>query len=120
MLGSDPPAPELTDACWINADYALRLAEPRGPVVLLNSWVLSCYNCTNTVPSLVELDHRYRHRELTLIGIHTPEFPPYSGEHDKANLARALVKHGVTIPMPSATTVARGTPTESVSGRVSP
>ena len=52
-------------------------------MVLLNFWVFTCYNCTNTVPSLVRFDQTYRDRGLTLIGIHTPEFPPYAGEHDK-------------------------------------
>ena len=95
---SGSPAPELTNTSWLNADHPLRLVELRGRVVLLNFWVFTCYNCTNTVPSLVEVDQRYRDRGLTLIGIHTPEFPPYSGEHDKGNLARALAKHGIAYP----------------------
>jgi len=91
-------APELGNTSWLNADHALRLAELRGQVVLLNFWVFTCYNCTNTVPSLVDFDRRYRDRGLTLIGIHTPEFPPYSGEHDKGNVARALTKLGIAYP----------------------
>jgi len=75
-------APELRNTSWLNADHALRLAELRGRVVLLNFWVFTCYNCTNTVPSLVEFDRRYRDTGLTLIGIHTPEFPPYSGARE--------------------------------------
>ena len=92
------PAPELTNSSWLNADHPLRLAELRGRVVLLNFWVFTCYNCTNTVPSLVEFDHRYRDRGFTLIGVHTPEFPPYSGEHDRGNLARALAKYHISYP----------------------
>src|SRR5436309_1090838 len=88
------PAPELTNASWLNADRPLRLAELRGRVVLLNFWVFTCGNCTRTVPSLVEYDRRYRERGLTIIGIHTPEFPPYAGEHDKGNLAPALELDG--------------------------
>src|SRR5713101_761571 len=95
---SGTPAPELTNTSWLNADHPLRLAELRGRVVLLNFWVFTCYNCTNTVPSLVEFDRRYRDTGLKLIGIHTPEFPPYAGEHDKANVARALVKLGISYP----------------------
>jgi len=34
-----------------------------------------------------------------LIGIHTPEFPPYSGEHDKSNVARALQQYGIEYPV---------------------
>jgi len=96
--GGDRTAPELTNPSWLNVDHPLRLAELRGRVVLLNFWVFTCYNCTNTVPSLVELDRRYRADGLSLIGIHTPEFPPYSGEHDKSNVARALAKQSITYP----------------------
>ncbi len=94
----DTSAPELNNTSWLNAGHPLRLAELRGRVVLLNFWVFTCYNCTNTVPSLVAFDRSYRARGLTLIGIHTPEFPPYGGEHDKGNVARALVKLGITYP----------------------
>ena len=91
-------APELANASWLNSDHPLRLRQLRGRVVLLNFWVFTCYNCTNTVPSLVEFDRRYRDQGLTLIGIHTPEFPPYAGEHDKGNVARALAKYGIAYP----------------------
>jgi thiol-disulfide isomerase/thioredoxin len=95
---ADTSAPELENSTWLNTTHPLRLAELRGRAVLLNFWVFTCYNCTNTVPSLVEFDRRYRDHGLTLIGIHTPEFPPYAGEHDKGNLARALAKLGITYP----------------------
>jgi thiol-disulfide isomerase/thioredoxin len=95
----DPrPAPAWDNASWLNADSAVRLDQLRGKVVLLNFWVFTCGNCTRTVPSLVELDRRYRPEGLTLIGIHTPEFPPYAGEHDKGNVARALAQYGITYP----------------------
>ena len=70
----------------------------RGRVVLLNFWVFTCGNCTRTVPSLVDFDRRYRSQGLTLIGMHTPEFPPYAGEHDRANVARALVQYDISYP----------------------
>src|SRR5258708_26967884 len=82
-----PSAPELGNQSWLNADHPLRLAQLRGRAVLLNFWVFTCYNCTNTVPSLVELDPRYRYRGLTLIGMHPPQFPPYAREHHSGNVA---------------------------------
>ena len=94
----ETPAPELTNTSWLNSDQPLRLSELRGRVVLLNFWVFTCGNCTRTVPSLVAYDRQYRERGLTIIGIHTPEFPPYAGEHDKGNLARALDRQGITYP----------------------
>jgi thiol-disulfide isomerase/thioredoxin len=92
------PAPEWHNASWLNTDHALTLGELRGRVVLLNFWVFTCYNCTNTVPSLVDFDRKYRDKGLTIIGIHTPEFPPYAGEHDKGNVQRALRKYGIEYP----------------------
>ncbi len=96
--GPGAPAPELTNMSWLNSDQPLRLSELRGRVVLLNFWVFTCGNCTRTVPSLVAYDRQYRERGLTIIGIHTPEFPPYAGEHDKSNVARALSRQGITYP----------------------
>ena len=37
-------------------------------------------------------------RGLTVVGIHTPEFPPWSGEHDRANVAQALARYGIEYP----------------------
>jgi thiol-disulfide isomerase/thioredoxin len=93
------PAPSWRNTSWLNADHPLTLSELKGRVVLLNFWVFTCYNCTNTVPSLVDFDRRYRGQGLTVIGIHTPEFPPYAGEHDKGNVARALRKYGIDYPI---------------------
>jgi thiol-disulfide isomerase/thioredoxin len=92
------PAPEWKNESWLNAANPLTLASLRGKVVLLNFWVFTCYNCTNTVPSLREFDRLYRDKGLTVIGVHTPEFPPYAGEHDKANVAKALEREGIRYP----------------------
>jgi thiol-disulfide isomerase/thioredoxin len=92
------PAPAWDNTSWLNTDTPVRLDQLRGRVVLLNFWVFTCGNCTRTVPSLVKLDSRYRPEGLTLIGIHTPEFPPYAGEHDKGNVAKALVRYDITYP----------------------
>jgi thiol-disulfide isomerase/thioredoxin len=92
------PAPQWKNESWLNTDTPLSLGELRGKVVLLNFWVFTCYNCTNTVPSLVDFDHRYRDQGLVLIGIHTPEFPPYAGEHDRGNVARALRQYHIDYP----------------------
>lgn len=96
--GAHGPAPSWRNSSWLNTDHPLTLEELRGRVVLLNFWVFTCYNCTNTVPSLVDFDRKYRDRGLTLIGIHTPEFPPYAGEHDKGNVERALRKYAIEYP----------------------
>jgi thiol-disulfide isomerase/thioredoxin len=91
-------APAWDNASWLNADAPLRLDRLRGRVVLLNFWVFTCGNCTRTVPSLVKFDSQYRPQGLALIGIHTPEFPPYAGEHDRSNVANALVRYSIDYP----------------------
>ncbi len=92
-------APSWKNSSWLNAERPPTLESLRGRVVLLNFWVFTCYNCTNTVPSLVDFDRKYRNSGLTLIGIHTPEFPPYAGEHDKGNVQRALARLGILYPI---------------------
>jgi thiol-disulfide isomerase/thioredoxin len=96
----DPhPAPPWANGSWLNSSHPLKLDELRGRVILLNFWVFTCGNCTRTVPSLVDFDRRYRESGLTLIGVHTPEFPPYAGEHDRDNVARALQEYGIKYPV---------------------
>ena len=96
--GGPRPAPAWRNASWLNTSRPVTLESQRGRVVLLNFWVFTCYNCTNTVPSLVDFDTKYRGLGLTLIGVHTPEFPPYAGEHDKGNVERALAKYHIMYP----------------------
>lgn len=97
--GAARPAPEWRNVSWLNTNAAISLPSLRGRVVLLNFWVFTCYNCTNTLPALRALDAQYRERGLSIIGIHTPEFPPYAGEHDRDNVAHALAKHTITSPI---------------------
>ena len=59
------PAPEWHNTSWLNTDHAAHAGELKGRVVLLNFWVFTCYNCTNTVPSLVDFDRKYRDQGLT-------------------------------------------------------
>ncbi|HEX2450956.1 MAG TPA: redoxin domain-containing protein [Gemmatimonadales bacterium] len=99
VTGATPrPAPSWRNTSWFNADRPVTLEGLRGRVVLLNFWTFTCYNCRNAIPSLVSFDRTYRDQGLSVIGIHTPEFPPYAGEHDRANVARALKEHGIEYP----------------------
>jgi thiol-disulfide isomerase/thioredoxin len=93
------PAPAWANQSWLNTDHPLTVEGLKGRVVMLNFWVFTCYNCTNTVPSLKVFDQTYRSKGLTVIGVHTPEFPPYGGEHDKANVAKALAREGIQYPI---------------------
>jgi thiol-disulfide isomerase/thioredoxin len=98
-LAGPRPAPAWANGSWLNSAHPLKLEELQGRVVLLNFWVFTCGNCTRTVPSLVDFDRRYRTLGLSLIGIHTPEFPPYAGEHDRDNVAKALNQYGIAYPV---------------------
>ena len=75
MLGK---APEFIDnQQWFNTpgDKPLTLASLRGRVVLVDFWTYSCINCIRTLPYLKAWDARYRKDGLTIVGVHTPEFP---------------------------------------------
>jgi cytochrome oxidase Cu insertion factor (SCO1/SenC/PrrC family) len=100
FVGEGPtvrPAPAWHNTSWLNTPDGrpLSLESLRGRVVLLNFWTFTCWNCTGAVPSLVDYDLRYRDQGLTIIGMHDPEFPPYGGEHDKDNVAKALEKYHI-------------------------
>ena len=90
------PAPAWRNTTWLNTEKPLTLSSLKGKVVLLNFWTFTCYNCTNTLPSLIDFDERFRDQGLVIIGMHDPEFPPSGGEHDKSNVQRALSSHGIT------------------------
>jgi len=97
-LEATRPAPSCANASWVNSDKPLTLSSLKGRVVLVNFWTFTCYNCTNTVPSLVDFDQRFSDAGLVIIGMHDPEFPPSGGEHDKSNVQRALLDHGIRYP----------------------
>jgi cytochrome c biogenesis protein CcdA/thiol-disulfide isomerase/thioredoxin len=83
-------APDFTgNQEWFNTPggRALSLAELRGRVVLVDFWTYTCINCIRTFPHLKAWDERYREDGLTVVGVHTPEFP---FERDAGNVADAI------------------------------
>lgn len=88
-------APELEGGAWINAP-PVRLADRRGRPVLVDFWDYTCVNCLRTLPYLVQWDRRYRPLGLTIIGVHTPEFP---FARDEAAVRRAVEDLGITYPV---------------------
>ncbi|GAB4556145.1 MAG: hypothetical protein OHK0023_28180 [Anaerolineae bacterium] len=81
-------APEINNAVWLNVPSALRLADLRGKVVLLNFWTFGCYNCKNVLPYVRQWHTAYKDDGLVVIGVHYPEF---GYEADLNNLKAALV-----------------------------
>lgn len=93
------PAPEFVDnQDWFNTpgDRPLTLKQLRGRVVLVDFWTYSCINCIRTLPYLTAWDKRYRKDGLTIVGVHTPEFP---FERDPSNVAAAIEENGIHYPV---------------------
>jgi cytochrome c biogenesis protein CcdA/thiol-disulfide isomerase/thioredoxin len=87
-------APELAGlGRWFNS-APLTLAGLRSEhrVVLIDFWTYTCINCLRTLPHVTAWDARYRRDGLTVIGVHTPEFP---FEKDGSNVAAAVKQNGI-------------------------
>jgi cytochrome c biogenesis protein CcdA/thiol-disulfide isomerase/thioredoxin len=92
-------APEFVDnQQWFNTpgDRPLTLPGLRGRVVLVDFWTYSCINCLRTLPYLKAWDQRYRKDGLTIVGVHSPEFP---FERDASNVAEAIERNGLRYPV---------------------
>jgi len=92
-------APEFVDTQrWFNTpgDRPLTLRSLRGRVVLVDFWTYSCVNCLRTLPYLTAWDRTYRKDGLTIVGIHSPEFP---FEKDAGNVEEAIERNGIRYPV---------------------
>jgi cytochrome c biogenesis protein CcdA/thiol-disulfide isomerase/thioredoxin len=93
------PAPAFTDTQqWFNTANGrpLTMTQLRGRVVLIDFWTYSCINCLRTLPYLKAWDARYRSQGLTIVGVHSPEFP---FEKDAGNVAAAVKREGIRYPV---------------------
>ncbi len=93
------PAPEFVDnQRWFNTpgDRPLTLKSLRGRVVLVDFWTYSCINCLRTLPYLKAWNKRYRGDGLTIVGVHSPEFP---FEKDPGNVEEAIQRNGIEYPV---------------------
>jgi cytochrome c biogenesis protein CcdA/thiol-disulfide isomerase/thioredoxin len=92
-------APDFTDTQqWFNTanGRSLTMADLRGRVVLIDFWTYSCINCLRTLPYLKAWDARYRSQGLTIVGVHSPEFP---FEKEAGNVAAAVKREGIRYPV---------------------
>jgi cytochrome c biogenesis protein CcdA/thiol-disulfide isomerase/thioredoxin len=93
------PAPEFVDVQrWFNtpAGRPLTMRSLRGRVVLVDFWTYSCINCLRTLPYLTAWDRTYRRDGLTIVGVHSPEFP---FEKDAGNVEEAIESNGIHYPV---------------------
>jgi peroxiredoxin len=65
-------APRLELQHWLNSP-PLEMDALRGKVVLIRWWTDACPFCAATAPALRELDRKYGHRGLQVIGIFHPK-----------------------------------------------
>jgi cytochrome c biogenesis protein CcdA/thiol-disulfide isomerase/thioredoxin len=92
-------APEFVDTQrWFNTpgDRPLTISSLRGRVVLVDFWTYSCINCLRTLPYLTAWDKRYRGDGLTIVGVHSPEFP---FEKEAGNVEEAIARNGIHYPV---------------------
>lgn len=90
------PAPEFTGIeRWLNSE-PLTLAGLRGRVVLVDFWTYACINCIRTLPHVNRWAELYTPQGLTVVGVHTPEFP---FERVTSNVEGAMRRYGVKHPV---------------------
>jgi cytochrome c biogenesis protein CcdA/thiol-disulfide isomerase/thioredoxin len=92
-------APDFRDnERWFNTPGGrpLTLRALRGRVVLVDFWTYTCINCIRTLPALRAWDDRYRRAGLTIVGVHTPEFP---FERDPRNVGDAIAQNRLRYPI---------------------
>jgi len=96
VLGTAPEFVDTQD--WFNTpgDRPLTLRSLRGRVVLVDFWTYSCINCLRTLPYLTAWDRTYHRDGLTIVGVHSPEFP---FEKDAGNVEEAIERNGIHYPV---------------------
>ncbi|HUC07869.1 MAG TPA: cytochrome c biogenesis protein DipZ [Solirubrobacterales bacterium] len=83
---------------WFNTPDGgpLTMRSLRGRVVLVDFWTYSCINCLRTLPYLTAWDRTYRKDGLTIVGVHSPEFP---FEKDAGNVEEAIERNDIHYPV---------------------
>ena len=87
-------APEFVLGEWVNS-RPLTMSGLRGRAALIDIWEMSCINCLRTLPYICEWHRRYD-KWLTVIGVHTPEFP---FAREKPQIEMAVRQQEITYPV---------------------
>ncbi|MGH2712478.1 MAG: redoxin domain-containing protein [Thermoleophilaceae bacterium] len=88
--------PSLSGATeWLNSE-PLTAADLEGRVVLFDFWTLTCINWIRTAPYRRAWYERYREHGLTIVGVHTPEFP---FERDVDSIRTAIEERQIAYPV---------------------
>ncbi len=96
VLGTAPEF--IGNQQWFNTPGGkpLTMRSLRGRVVLVDFWTYSCINCLRTLPYLTAWDRTYRKDGLTIVGVHSPEFP---FEKEAGNVEEAIERNGIHYPV---------------------
>ena len=93
-------APEFTGTQqWFNTDgepVSIASEISQGNVVLIDFWTYTCINCIRTLPYLKAWDSEYRDDGLTIVGVHSPEFP---FEKEAENVEDAIADNEIEYPV---------------------
>lgn len=96
QLPDHGPAPEFAGIeRWLQSD-PLTMRALRGRVVLIDFWTYACINCQRTLPWINRWAETYTPQGLTVVGVHTPEFP---FERATPNVEAAMRRYGVRHPV---------------------
>lgn len=88
--------PSLAGATeWLNSE-PLTAADLRGHIVVIDFWTFTCVNWIRTAPYRRAWDAKYREHGLTVIGVHTPEFP---FETDVDSVRAAIDERRIAYPV---------------------
>ncbi|MBM83276.1 MAG: redoxin [Planctomycetaceae bacterium] len=85
------PAPHIYAMEWVN-DPPPKPNELKGKIIVVNAWATWCHNCIREMPELVELEEKYRDRDVQFIGLTNESV------QSQEEIERVLGKFGVTWP----------------------
>jgi thiol-disulfide isomerase/thioredoxin len=80
---------------WLNS-APLTPTELTGKIIIVNFWTYTCINWLRQVPYLRAWAEKYADHDLTVIGVHTPEF---GFEHHRDNVRRAVTDMRIDYPV---------------------